>query len=175
MLKLNLPQEPYWLDLEDGVEVQVRPLTTAVMNMAHSKAVKSILDLKQRRLNGEAGIPDMDDDETRQFYIEAALAEQLALASIIDWKGVQNKEDTAPAIVSPESIRGLLSIYYISQRFLQKYLGSLDELAAEGNASRLAAHGISAAGQDIARDATTSSSPAAETKPIPAPEGVVHT
>jgi hypothetical protein len=175
MLKLNLPQEPYWLDLEDGVEVQVRPLTTAVMNMAHSKAVKSILDLKQRRFNGEAGVPDVDDDETRQFYIEAALAEQLALASIIDWKGVQNKEGTAPALVSPESIRGLLSIYYISQRFLQKYLGSLDALAAEGNASRLAVNGISAAGQDIVEDATTSSSPAAGMNPIPAPENAAHT
>lgn len=175
MLKLNLPLEPYWLDLEDGVEVQVRPLTTAVMNMAHSKAVKSILDLKQRRFNGEAGVPDVDDDETRQFYIEAALAEQLALASIIDWKGVQNKEDTAPALVSPEAIRGLLSIYYISQRFLQKYLGSLDALAAEGNASRLAVSGISAAGQDTAEDATTSSSPAVGMKPTPTPENDAHT
>ena len=175
MLKLALPQEPYWLDLEDGVEVQVRPLTTAVMNMAHSKAVKSILDLKQRALNGEAGIPNVDDDETRQFYIEAALAEQLALASIIDWKGVQNKEGAAPALVTPETIRGLLSIYYISQRFLAKYLGSLDGLAAEGNGSRLAVNGISAAGQDIARDATTSNSHAAETKLIPALEDAAHT
>lgn len=175
MLKLNLPQEPYWLDLEDGVEVQVRPLTTAIMNMAHARAVKSIVDLKQRQLNGEAAAPDVDDDETRQFYIEAALSEQLALAAIIDWKGVQNQEGTAPALLSPESIRGLLAIYYISQRFMEKYLGSLDGLVAEGNGSGLAVSGISAAGQPTAEDATTSSSPAAEMKPILSQENAAHT
>ena len=86
MLKLNLPQEPYWLDLEDGVEVQVRPLTTAVMNMAHARAVRSIVDLKQQALNGEAGIPNVDDDETRQFVIEAVLAQVAKYSTHTDRK-----------------------------------------------------------------------------------------
>lgn len=174
MIKLNLPQEPYWLELEDGVEVQVRPLSTAVMNLAHSKATKSLVDMRVRAATGEIGMPDLDDEETRQCYIEAALSEHLALASIIDWKGVQNKEGTAPAVVTPETIRGLLSIHFISQIFLQKFLGSLDALAAEGNDSRLAVNGISAAGLDTAQDATSSSSPAAEMKPIQTPENAAH-
>lgn len=174
MLKLNLPQEPYWLVLENGVEVQVRPLTTAIMNMAHAKAARSVIELRQRHANGEAGMVDMDDDETRQAHIEAALAEQLALASIVDWKGVQNQEGTGPALVTPETIRGLMAIYFISQKFLQKYLGSLDELAAEGNVSRPAASGISAAGLPTAKDATSSSLPAAKRKRTRKPENAAR-
>jgi hypothetical protein len=34
MLTLDLPVEPYWLDLPRGVRVEIRPVTTAVMAAA---------------------------------------------------------------------------------------------------------------------------------------------
>ena len=36
MLTLDLPIEPYWLDLPRGVRVEIRPVTTAVMAAAQA-------------------------------------------------------------------------------------------------------------------------------------------
>ena len=36
MLTLDLPAEPYWLDLPRGVRVEIRPVTTAVMAAAQA-------------------------------------------------------------------------------------------------------------------------------------------
>ena len=36
MLTLDLPVEPYWLDLPRGVRVEIRPVTTAVMAAAQA-------------------------------------------------------------------------------------------------------------------------------------------
>jgi hypothetical protein len=38
MLTLDLPTEPYWLDLPRGVRVEIRPVTTAVMAAAQAAA-----------------------------------------------------------------------------------------------------------------------------------------
>ena len=38
MLTLDLPVEPYWLDLPRGVRVEIRPVTTAVMAAAQAAA-----------------------------------------------------------------------------------------------------------------------------------------
>jgi hypothetical protein len=36
MLTLDLPVEPYWLDLPRGLRVEIRPVTTAVMATAQA-------------------------------------------------------------------------------------------------------------------------------------------
>ncbi len=175
MLRLNLAKEPYWLAIDDGVSVLVRPLSTAVMNYAHTQAVESILDMRKRQAEGDLSVPNLDDELIRDAYLQAALAEQLGLAGIIDWKGVQTPDGSEPAVVSPETIRGLMAIHFIAEPFLKRYYGSLEELAVEGNASRPAASGISAAGQLTVEDATTSNSPVASSNPTPQPENAAHT
>jgi len=42
MLALDLPVEPYWLDLPRGVRVEIRPVTTAVMAAAQSGYARRI-------------------------------------------------------------------------------------------------------------------------------------
>lgn len=175
MLRLNLAKEPYWLEIDNGVSLLVRPLNTPVMNYAHTQSVEQMLALRQRQLAGDSSIADLDDQLIRDAYLQAALAEQLALVAIIDWKGVHNADGTELAKVTPETIRELMSIYFISEPFLEKYYGSLEDLAVEGNASRSAANGISAVGQPIAGDATTNSSLAAKESQTHQRENAAHT
>jgi hypothetical protein len=42
MLSLDLPAEPYWLDLPRGVRVGLRPVTTAVMAAAQAAAARRL-------------------------------------------------------------------------------------------------------------------------------------
>ena len=41
MIRLNLPTEPYWLDLPLGVRLLVRPLDTAVYEACRYRAVRN--------------------------------------------------------------------------------------------------------------------------------------
>jgi hypothetical protein len=42
MLTLDLPTEPYWLDLPRDVRVEIRPVTTAVMAAAQAAASRQL-------------------------------------------------------------------------------------------------------------------------------------
>lgn len=42
MLTLDLPTEPYWLDLPRGVRVEIRPVTTSVMAAAQAAAARRL-------------------------------------------------------------------------------------------------------------------------------------
>jgi len=42
MLTLDLPVEPYWLDLPRGVRVEIRPVTTAVMAAAQAASARRL-------------------------------------------------------------------------------------------------------------------------------------
>ena len=42
MLTLDLPVEPYWLDLPRGVRVEIRPVTTAVMAAAQAGSARRL-------------------------------------------------------------------------------------------------------------------------------------
>jgi len=72
-LTLDLPTEPYWLDLPRGVRVEIRPITTAVMAAAQAAASCRL---------GAARAEDPDlDPEGLAFARERSLAGSPALAA----------------------------------------------------------------------------------------------
>ena len=58
MLTLDLPAEPYWLDLPRGVRVEIRPMTTAVMAAAQAAAARRLAAIR-------IADPDLDPDMSR--------------------------------------------------------------------------------------------------------------
>ena len=58
MLTLDLPVEPYWLDLPRGVRVEIRPATTAVMAAAQAAAARRLTAIR-------IADPDLDPDMSR--------------------------------------------------------------------------------------------------------------
>ena len=172
MLKLNLKKESYWLTLLADVKVKVRPLSTAVMSAAQASVIKQITQLRQeRKARLEAGadvsdLPDVDDEDTRIGVTEALLVSALARGAVIAWEGVMDQTGTAEAPFNDESLRELMSIWFVAQDFWKQYTAEISLLEIEGNASGLAVSGTSAAGQTTAEDATPTISPAAEASPV---------
>lgn len=168
MLRLNLKKEPYWLDLNTEVSVLVHPLTTAIMNAAQSLVKHksdNVRTLRAERMVSDGDIrdlPNLDNEEIRKAFIETELTKSLACGAIIAWKGVYNADGTEMVAVSDSNIEELMDIWFISKAFFEKYLSSLELLETEGNASRLAANGTSAAGLDTAKYATKKASRAAK-------------
>jgi hypothetical protein len=58
MLTLDLPAEPYWIDLPRGVRVEIRPVTTAVMAAAQAAAARRLAAIR-------IADPDLDPDMAR--------------------------------------------------------------------------------------------------------------
>ena len=120
MLRLNLSNEPRWLDLGHGVRLQVEPLTTAIMLAARS-------DPTIVALAGDAeGSPSNDD-------LARIVAKAVARIVVKDWEGVGD-EDGEPLAISHDGIDALLELWPIFEAFQTRYIASALILDAEKNA-----------------------------------------
>ncbi len=138
MLKLDLSNEPAWLDLGHGVRVQLRSLTTALMVAARN-------DPAVQALGEDAG-----DEESA-----LAFARALARVAILDWEGVGDAEGN-PIPISPEAIDALLDLWPLFETFQTGYVAKGLLLEQEKNASSPLPTGSSAGARDTARPVTES-------------------
>ena len=142
MLKLNLSNEPAWLDLGHGVRVRLLPLTTALMVAARND--QTVADL-----------PDDAGDEQSALVFAKALGR----LAITDWEGVGD-EDGTPVEVSPEGINALLDVWPLFEAFQTEYVAGGLLLDQEKNVSSLLPSGSSAGATDIATPVSAPAKPA---------------
>ncbi|MFM9889616.1 MAG: hypothetical protein ACKVOE_03080 [Rickettsiales bacterium] len=148
MLKLNLSREDHWIELDKGIRVLVHPFTTYIMQIAQNNVKKFVK------------FPDPETpEETKNARLQTSLTEELAIAAIVDWEGVYTADGSKIAEVNEDTVTDLMTVWYLAQKFFEKYTSTLDLLYLEGNGSGSAANGISAAAQNTAEDATNNSSP----------------
>lgn len=121
MLRLNLSNEPSWLDLGHGVRLHVEPLTTAVMLAARSDP--AILAATQVA-EGE-DTPSNDD-------LARIVAKAVARIVVHDWEGVGDAEGK-PLSVTPDGIDALLEIWPIFEAFQTRYIAGALILDEEKN------------------------------------------
>ena len=121
MLRLNLSNEPRWLDLGHGVRLLAEPLTTAVMLAARSDP--AILAATQVA-EGE-DTPSNDD-------LARIVAKAVARIVVHDWEGVGDAEGK-PLSVTPDGIDALLEIWPIFEAFQTRYIAGALILDAEKN------------------------------------------
>ena len=146
MIRLDLPRDPYWLDLPHGVRLLVRPLDTAIDAAARAA---SVTDLRER---GQTAPPAAAKEPWRLGQTKDALARAVGQLTILEWSGVL-LADGSPAPVTAESVALLMSIPKIATAFLRQIYAPLDRLAAEGNVSGAAPSGISVAAPGTAMGA----------------------
>lgn len=171
MLKLDLKKEPFWIDLQADARVKVKPLNSALMNMAQADAVRAMLAVQaERKARLDAGVdtsdlPDLDNERVRHSLSETALITALATHAIIAWENVMKPEGGDLAELNRENVIDLMDIWFVNQEFGKKYMRQLDLLETEGNALRPVANGTSAAGRATAGRARKKTSRAAGVKP----------
>jgi hypothetical protein len=133
MLTLDLSNTPRWHDLDAGVRVQLRPLTTALMVATRSDPAVEV-------------VPDDASDEERAV----AFAKALARRAVLCWEGIGDA-DGNPIDPSPEAIDALLDIWPIFEAFQMTYVSKGLLLDQEKNVSALSPNGPSAGAIATAR------------------------
>ncbi len=135
MIRLDLSNEPAWLDLGHGVRLHLQPLTTAMMVASRNDPAVAALD-------------DNATDEASALVFAKALARN----AVLDWEGVGDADgNTIP--VSPEGIDALLDVWPLFEAFQTKYVAKGLVLDAEKNASAPLPSGSSAGATGIAKPA----------------------
>ena len=142
MLKLNLSNEPAWLDLGHGVRVRLLPLTTALMVAARND--QTVADLPE----------DATDEQSALVFAKA-----LGRIAITGWEGVGD-ENGKPVDVSPEGIDALLDVWPLFEAFQTDYVAGGLLLDQEKNVSSPLSSGSSAGATDIATPASAPAKPA---------------
>lgn len=179
MLKLDLKKELYWMPFPGEVSLQVRPFTTALMNAALSIMQRKVIELreehKRRLAAGEAlgDLPDMENEDVVSGLAKSLLTTALAQLAVVAWKGVFALDGISLALVTADNVHDLMQIWHVADRFYEQYLSSASLLDVEGNGLRPAVNGTSAAGHDIAKDATPLNSPAPAASPAQAASAVL--
>jgi hypothetical protein len=125
MLSLDLPTEPYWVELPRGVRVEIRPVTTAVMAAAQAAAQRRLATLREADT-------EMDPDLARGLAF-ALLVKALARHAVTAWEGVGDANGK-PLPLSPEAVERLMDLDEMASAFWERALLPIRTVAAEGNA-----------------------------------------
>jgi hypothetical protein len=142
MLRLDLSNNPRWLDMPGGVRIQCLPYSTDAMIDAQSDPEVLAVDpaLSTRRVG-------------------AVVAKAIARRVIVAWEGVGDAAGE-PIEPSPAAIDQLMNIWPIFEAFQAQYVSGLFALSAEGNGSTPSPNGSSAGAQTTARPARSRAKPA---------------
>lgn len=124
MLTLDLPTNPYWLDLPRGVRVEIRPVTTALMAAAQTAAGRRLGEVR-------AGTEDLDPDLARGLAF-AFLVKALARHAVTDWEGVGDAAGQKLPL-SPEAVERLMDLDDIAAAFWEQATRPVAVVGAEGN------------------------------------------
>lgn len=127
MIRLNLINEPRWLDLGAGLRLQVAPITTAIMAAARSDIAGS----------------DASEDMAQEA-LAVIMAKAVARRVILDWEGVGDEAGNAVPVTA-DGIEALLDIWPVFEAFQRDCLAPHLMLEQEKNVSAPSPTGSSAA------------------------------
>lgn len=126
MIRLDLSNEPAWLDLGHGVRLHLHPLTTAMMVASRNDPSVSALD------------EEATDEESALVFAKA-----LARNATLDWEGVGDSDGNVIR-TTPEGINALLDVWPLFEAFQTKYVAKGLVLDQEKNVSAPSPSGSSA-------------------------------
>lgn len=172
MFRLTLSTAPRWLELPLGIRVEVRPLTTALVEAAAAEALKRIVAMKMEASDAEKAGQPLDSTAFNGANSSALdgmwnqyRAEALARYGVIRWEGIAGT-DGAPLPVTPASIEAFAAHPVLAKHFVERYSQPVNDVVEEGNGSAPSSDGSSEGAEITAEAAPTgqeaSADPAAE-------------
>ncbi|WP_421907116.1 hypothetical protein [Mameliella sp.] len=123
MFHLTLKSEPYWIDLPRGVQVQVLP------------ARSSMMDEVRHELFADVTTEDAGEEDAKAAALSVGMlgwAKAIARHAIVAWQGVGD-ETGAPIEPSPDYIDALIEDDKIYQAWRDKYVLPALAVDEEGN------------------------------------------
>lgn len=126
MLKLDLPTEPYWVEMPLGVRLRIKPVTTALVSAAQHRAARL------GRAAAEAAGGELDPDISRGLAF-VLMAKALARFAVEEWEGVAGADGSALPF-SPDLAERLMDIESMASAFWDAALKPIQAVSAEGNA-----------------------------------------
>ena len=144
MIRLNPTKDLQTLDLGFGVEVTVRPMTSAIFAAARVDPAVPLLKADSEDESGEGATKEV---------VTVALVKAIARRTIVSWDGIGDAEGN-PVDPSPEWIGLLLDQWAIYEAFNAKFVGKFLLLRDEGNGFAPLLNGTSGGAQPIVTDAT---------------------
>lgn len=150
MLRLKVERQPHWLDMPQGVRVQVRPLTTAVSEAAFADALERIRPVKMAADDAaKAGTPMASNEPngSNAAWLQGLqwqyLVDALARYGILAWEGIGD-ELGDPLPVTPAACEAFAAHPDMGREFYRLYRVEVDAVEAEGNGSAPSASGDTA-------------------------------
>ena len=135
MFKLGTERtEPVWLDLPQGVRLQMRPLDAAIVIATRARALRAIAE-RVADHPPEAG-PDLANPDMGAAALQTAFAGALAYFGAIAWEGVGDDNDQ-PAPFTREAAERLGRHPVMTEAVLSAYFATLEptEAATTGQAA----------------------------------------
>lgn len=170
MLDLDLPIEPRWLPLPQGVRVLAAPLDAPLYEAAVAQAAAESAMLKTgavtaRQLGFAIDLPDLENEFVALGVMQSLLTQAIAVLTIREWEGVGR--GTAPAPVDPGNVRRLMLRAQIASSFYEQQMAPLGAVIAEGKGSAPSPDGITGTAPNTAGTAGPAARPAHGTAPAP--------
>ncbi len=160
MLKLNISNEPRWLDCGYGVRLHLKPATSSLM--AEARRDPQLRGLLPEMAEGTEELPELDPGTNDALGV--ALAKAVARRCVIGWDGVGDEDGVAIKVPTPEGVDALIEVPGIFEVFQSKFLAPAMLLVVEKNGSAPSPTGTSAAARTTARPARSPAKPARKTR-----------
>ena len=121
MIRLGLKQEPQWLELLPGLNIKVRPFTTALFFAAQTSMLKA-----------DAGVAGESSDDLKDAMRGLAFIKGLARLAVMEWDGVADQDGRA-VLPTPDTIDALMDIWQVAASFERLYARTVSETEQEKN------------------------------------------
>lgn len=145
MLRLNLTNEPRWLDFGGGLRLLLRPADMDLIAEAEG-------DEDLQALRDELG-PDEAPTREQAIAMGKAMAGAVARLAIVGWEGVGDEQGRVIAKPTVEGIDALMRHPAVFPRFQAEYLEPALTLVSEGNGYAPGPSGTSAGARNTAKPA----------------------
>lgn len=149
--RIDLPRQPYWLDLPFGVRIKVRPLDVALFSAATRMAAETLSETKPgfARAIAEGESAKAVSDGVWAATLTTAVAE----LAILDWTGVIDEEN-GPCLPDRQAIHQIFDRnWMVALEFHRLYVLQAEGLVAEGEGCAPAPNGSSAGAPSTAEPA----------------------
>lgn len=156
---LNLPKEPYWLEMPSGLRAFVRPLRTPINETAKARMRRLSRELIEhvaavRAAGGTVDdLPNLTTADGLEGAATALYGEALAIAGIIRWVPPGGTDDQAVRPAPEDVVEWMASYPGDADHFVLQYTAPITRAIAAGKALRPSPNGTSAAGPNTAQGA----------------------